>query len=101
MGSVLQGRCDCGYASSEIFAGGGFDAGRSNLPARCDHCREIITVDTAKARLRCSRCGRKPAEVYNVFSGVDSLDEAMPAVAFPCPRCQEVTLRFDLVGIWD
>ena len=100
MGSVLQARCECGYVSREIFAGGGFDGGR-NVPARCDHCREVITLDPTKQRLRCSRCGRKPAATYDVFANADELDETIRPATYESPRCHTPRLTFDFVGIWD
>ena len=99
MGSVLCATCTCGYVRDRIFSGSGRDPGLEYLPGRCAHCKEVVSVRTSGPRLRCSRCGRKP-EVYPLYDPA-GLDERFEDLPHPCPRCQQVALRFEFEGIWD
>jgi hypothetical protein len=100
MGSLLQAFCPCGYRSREIFAGGGFDGGR-NIPGRCDYCREIITINPNKKRVRCTRCGRKPVALEEVIH-LDEMTETIgEKKAYLCPKCNSTSLTFEFIGTWD
>lgn len=99
MGSILCATCSCGYVRDGILAGSGRDPNDEFLPGHCAHCNEVVSVRTNRPRLRCSRCGRKP-EVYRLYDPA-GLDEQFEDLPHPCPRCRQVALRFDFVGIWD
>jgi len=101
MGSILQASCPCGYQSENIFSGSGMMPNPNPaLPGLCSHCKEIVTVNTGKRKLRCPKCGQQPKliELYDP----NGLDERFDGSACHlCPRCGKVSLRFEFCGVWD
>lgn len=134
MGIMVSTKCPCGF-TKELLALFGWDAvdtGRKGpryrlMPAYCEHCCDIVTVDSIVRGKKCEKCGgkviwygrnkivspmknsplsfRQPPEV-SLFA----LDSPMACKydyfhgtsdGHLCPRCLNYTLSFSNSGCWD
>jgi hypothetical protein len=93
VGVLCQVHCGCGYLSRELTLDVGMCLGPVYDLATCEHCREIIAVDTQRPRLRCSRCGRKPSIWDSSWTP--------EAHALKCPRCRAQPVCIERIGTWD
>ena len=61
MGSMIQAKCECGFDSGTIVAGGGFMNFRSMgmEPALCQHCKRLVMRDYKTKSSRCPECHKK------------------------------------------
>ena len=58
----------------------------------CDHCREVVSVNSNDVRHRCPACHRKVA-LYD--------RRHLAEVPQVCPRCTSSSLTLMHVGLWD
>ena len=102
MGTMIQATCACGYASDVLLEGCGMAGPQtcSDL-ARCDHCREVVTVYTGSVRRRCRKCRRKVVVMSSAERTADTFEKTWPAADLECPRCHQLTMRLEMVGLWD
>lgn len=118
MGTMLEARCDCGFAR-EFFAGGGmtdFDT-TCALPAACLPCQQFVVANYVGKEARCPECD-EPLAFYDSPSLQGGLDEIVrrehsfflpnsgrevriPARGCVCPKCGEFGLCFMQTGCWD
>jgi ribosomal protein L37AE/L43A len=117
LGTIIRASCECGFQSSEIYAGGGFMSGSTcNVPAFCPKCKEMVVANYSKKAVRCPECHGKL-----VFYDDPSLREAHADIIFDwggsgiddrwasylyntnylCPKCGRMKMRFSDVGMWD
>ena len=111
MGDIVIAECPCGYASGELFAGGGM-AGEDHYwaLAGCDHCRTVVSVRVSDVtpphhpvRLRCPTC-RRTVRLLEEGTEDDTdvdLDTTPPRPGLRCPHCQQLTLVLQGIGEWD
>ncbi|MBM4335224.1 MAG: hypothetical protein FJ108_04825 [Deltaproteobacteria bacterium] len=84
MGCMVDAICPCGYEARDLLEGGGMSGPESERRlARCDRCREIVSVRAASFARGCPRCG----------------GELAPPVE--CPRCRSAALELVPTGEWD
>lgn len=98
MGVILVGACPCGYTTPELLEGCGFGGPAScRALVSCPRCRAIRSVPTNGRSLQCPRCrgSAAPLELD------EANDEPWSDQPWPCPRCEQVALRFEPLGLWD
>src|SRR5688572_18725933 len=102
MGSIFEAQCLCGYISGELLEGCGMAGPQSCRDlARCDHCKEIVSIRANSERPRCPKCRRK------VFVlDLEQSNEGKPSTCggtsgLECPRCHRSTMHLEESGIWD
>ena len=122
MGSILQGRCTCGFDTDKIFVGAGFInfMDTCNAPAICPNCGELLVRNyMEKSNARCPVC-HKGVTFYDdpslndpsaEFEEYDYLftwriadkDEffKLADIKHLCPKCKNMTLKFEDKGCWD
>lgn len=69
--------------------------------ARCDHCREFVSIRSSNLRRRCPKCRRT---VHMVT--VERAKDLNPKVAseferVQCPRCGRVATKLTTSALWD
>ena len=115
MGSMIQAKCECGFDSGTIVAGGGFMNFRSMgmEPALCQHCKRLVMRDYKTKSSRCPECHKKvtfyndlklqrPNEKQRRKSNVYEWEEfVLPDGEYLCPKCGRMAMRFKVVGHWD
>jgi len=111
MGMIVEPRCAYGYkSSSEVFGAGMRDFTTScRVPAACDTCRTIVTVDYLAAEQRCPVCSGPVSGSAVSAPTTCGLHWPLPsgdAVWLPhggnaCPACGSYALEFSLTGFFD
>ncbi|MBN1573614.1 MAG: hypothetical protein JW984_10505 [Deltaproteobacteria bacterium] len=120
MGTVFQAKCECGFESEEIFAGGGMlnFTEYCGAPAICLKCRKLFVKNYLKDNPKCSYC-KRPVIFYDdpsVHAPIDSSEEdnvifdwrleddnffELPDTMYLCPKCGKMTMEFISIGCWD
>src|SRR5512139_2921269 len=61
MGSMIEGRCSCGFESGTIFAGGGFNNFKEvcAAPALCMKCMQFVVENYYDKDSKCPTCQQK------------------------------------------
>ena len=99
MGCMYDAICPCGYESHDLLEGGGMSGPESERRlARCDRCREIVSVRCSIPTQSCPKC-RGALESVAVPSAT-LFDPAQPETTI-CPRCRDITLTLFAVGEWE
>lgn len=99
---MYEARCACGYEAHDLLEGCGMSGPQSELLlARCNDCREILSIRARRRRAGCPRCG---GELETVAIPAEPLLDP-PTIEQPaklaCPRCGERELELIGVGDWD
>ena len=93
MGDVYLALCPCGYQADDLLVGSGMAGPESDCElGRCEHCRQIVSVNSNDVRHRCPSCGQKVALIDRRHLG------EVPQV---CPKCAAPSLALQHVGLWD
>ncbi len=122
MGTIIRGRCQCGFDTKDVFAGGGFVnfMDTCNAPAVCLDCGEFLVRNYInRNNVRCPGCN-KLVTFYDDPSVFEHWQEAkehdylftwriadkdeffkLPDARFLCPKCKKMTLIFEDRGKWD
>lgn len=119
MGSLVEARCRCGYHKAEIRVGGGMDtfASECDFPVLCSTCNDLTEANLLAATPRCLECdgtsitsyddpplhpkqAGQPVATWDVASEIGR-DLVLHEGNYYCPRCHEMTLTFNLTGMWD
>jgi len=126
MGTMIQAKCECGFKSEKIFAGGGFMDFMNVLtaPALCTNCYTFTIRSYLAKHNYCKKCKSK-ITFYNDKSlwkdknistserncifyweidPIVSLNNGvfrLPDTAYLCPKCREFKMKFYNIGIWD
>ena len=117
MGSLLQGRCKCGYEAGPIQGGGGKATYKyfCGAPALCPQCKKLVTVNYLEDTLECPSCNG-PVTVYDdpslqdpditpsgtVFSwNMTEKTLVLPMTKYRCPQCGQFGLEFEEIGFFD
>lgn len=102
MGTMIQATCICGYTSDLLLEGCGM-AGPETCSdlARCDHCREVVSVYVDSVRKRCRTCRRKVVVLSSAEWTADTVPKTWPATGVECPRCHQPTMQLEMAGLWD
>ena len=122
MGNIFRGLCQCGFDTNEIFVGGGFVnfMDTCNAPAICPHCNEFLIRNYMKKNAaRCPGCHSivtfyDDPSLQRPSTGTDEYDYLfiwriadkdeffkLPDTKYLCPKCRNMTLRFEDKGCWD
>jgi len=120
VGSVLKATCVCGFASDDVFAGGGMDNFTTTCmaPALCRECGRLIVSSYLADRPCCRVCGEPvtfyddaslrsdpsgppPEHVFTWNIIARSRTLVLPDADYLCPCCDEMSMRFECVGMWD
>lgn len=123
MGSLLQAKCECGFESKLIYAGGGFFIFKETLkaPALCTNCYTFTIRNYLKKYNYCNKCRSKiifyndkklwkdknasQDELDSIFWwGIDFLNDkafVLPNTLYVCPKCREYKMKFYPCGLWD
>ncbi len=112
MGMLVTARCTgCGYESKLLPVG----AGMSNfmdkcwMPAPCEGCRQVVSIDILAPNPSCPGCGNAVASYATRGDQGGQLSWRLPSdqvVSVPehgnhCPACGASLLRFDDGGFFD
>jgi DNA-directed RNA polymerase subunit RPC12/RpoP len=101
MGSIFEAHCLCGYGSGELLEGCGMAGPQSCRDlARCDHCKEIVSIRANSGRPRCPQCRHKVSVLHLGEAGAGGSSAEGP-MALECPRCHRSTMRLAEAGLWD
>ena len=117
MGSSVEAKCACGYAT-EVVTGCGMQGPVPDyFPAHCARCAEVVPADITAFPPTCGRCGDDvqfyDARQLQMKKGrrtvLDERTVTDPAIrhrlndgAYRCPKCREFGLRFQIGGrLWD
>ena len=99
MGYVLKAHCVCGY-DADLIEGCGWRGPDPHYDlARCDQCREIVSIRSTNGRRRCPKCRRAVHPMP-----LERRREAAPTSEFEdvqCPRCGQASVVLALVALWD
>jgi len=119
MGSSINGTCECGYVTEELYVG----SGRMNyetvcmFPHYCQNCQTLSNENIYDENLICSKCKSSNIIPYDdkracsfmehkvlSFDTKDKIgrDVKLSAINNLCPKCKNYKLRF-LTGavMWD
>jgi len=99
---MFEATCTCGYNSGVLFDGCGMAGEKSNRAlARCDHCRQIVSIPDTGGRHRCPTCRRKVVVLPVPSNILGERPRADPFGPLECPQCQRVAMRLVHAGLWD
>lgn len=111
MGFLLDGLCECGYATRGLTVGVGLRHGPETWlsPCACPRCREVVTANVRATPITCPTCRGQAVPLVDPDEGCED-DEAFPSCQaseplmekpFSCPRCGRQRMRFRFAGMWD
>ena len=119
MGGILRAKCDCGFESENIFAGGGMEnhASIDMEPALCIDCHLFLVKNHYKKYARCPKCNKKvifyddprlrirsdntKKEDSHTFREWQWGGFKLPNSKYLCPKCGRMHLTFYVEGCWD
>jgi hypothetical protein len=119
MGSTVEAKCKCGYrATSDVGGGKSNYLTFGSMPALCEHCQTLVTVNKYAKPPQCPKCKSPQVVPYddpalNAKSDTTITEsgrvwEAMAGSAYLltcgtylCPACKQYTLRFIETCLWD
>lgn len=101
MGLGLKAHCDCGYTADLIEGCGRSGPEPYYQLARCDRCREIVSIRTPCARRRCPTCRRAVSAITLERLRAFAPEAASDFENVQCPRCGKGTAVLTLVVLWD
>ncbi len=90
-----------------------FNHARQGLfPAYCGNCREVVLGDLGTNYINCEKCGAElifysDPSLYSAFDAAKHPDyndfdiDARLQVHRLCPKCNEMSLLFNEIGMWD
>jgi hypothetical protein len=100
VGTLVQARCSCGYVSDMLAVGVGMCGPSPRYAlATCKRCVSVVTVNVDAARRLCPDC-RGPVVLAPGVGDGYALEEPVGEPS-ACPRCGQVSLRVETVGVWD
>jgi len=112
MGFLLNGLCQCGYASRGHTVGVAMKHGPDTWfsPCVCERCEEVVSANVRAPTITCPTCrGEAVIPLVPPDSGCEE-DEPFPNCqasepllekSFPCPKCGRTQMRFRFAGMWD
>ena len=117
MGVILQGQCECGFETENLFIGGGMldFTSKCYIPAVCLNCNIFLVKNYNKKFSKCPKC-RKKVVFYNdpqlqnkpkhgspLFEWNISEDDPFILLdtEYYCPKCKKKQMRFIDMGCWD
>lgn len=117
MGIIIVAKCECGFESDEIYAGGGMRNYHDNCsaPAVCLNCNQFLVKNYMKKYAKCPKC-RKKVIFYNdkqlqeksdnertilEWNAMNDQQFTLPEIKFYCPKCRKKTMNFHWGGLWD
>ncbi len=72
------------------------------VPCFCRACNEISDTNTITTPFRCTQCGSERIELYSDKLDADGRTERrLEDIFFPCPRCNQRSLKFVIQMFWD
>ena len=89
MGDVIQGVCDCGYATQSMQVGLG-----GNPVFLCGNCRSAVSVPLIPYRFEmplCPQCAKGLKRANRIYPFMESRE------LYPCPRCKQDKLKFQRI----
>jgi DNA-directed RNA polymerase subunit RPC12/RpoP len=102
MGNIFEAECSCGYVSEGLEEGCGMAGPQSCRDlARCDQCKEIVSVPANCVRPRCPKCRHKVVVLDIEQANADERSTSRMLMDFECPRCHRSTMRLTEAGLWD
>jgi ribosomal protein L37AE/L43A len=114
MGSMVSGRCDCGYSVQSLLVGVGMSTPLGVLleTCLCRQCSKVISTNVRAKPLVCPECQSEKITPYSDLESVkdeceDSTRRERRASQrlfydkFECPACGSKSLRFSSTGVWD
>jgi ribosomal protein L37AE/L43A len=124
MGVILQGQCECGFETENLFIGGGMRDMLNMLkmrnitrylPAVCLNCNIFLVKNYNKKFSKCPKCRKKvffygDPQLENELQGGGPLPEwnmpedynfILSGTEYYCPQCREIKMKFIDVGCWD
>jgi len=123
MGTIIQAKCECGFKSKEIYAGGGFKNSEDVLsaPALCTNCYTFTVRNYFSRYNYCSKCKSKVTfynsdklwkdknvsqdEFDSIFWwNIDFLNNKafiLPNTLYLCPECKKFKMKFYFCGFYD
>ncbi|MHA1385235.1 MAG: hypothetical protein ACTSR3_15905 [Candidatus Helarchaeota archaeon] len=112
MGRILLAKCECGY-KEEIFSGRGKASGNKYcaVPALCRNCKKVIKINYFDKGAKCEDCNEKPVSFddLSVSNPLESTEKVLECrkkyvlreAEYLCPKCNQMTLKFEKIGYWD
>ena len=123
MGSIIQAKCECGFKSRKIYAGGGFKNFKDVLsaPALCTNCYTFTIENYLTKSNHCKKCRSKitfyddkslwkdknistdeeDCIFYWEINLFDNKAFKLPDIFYLCPKCREFKMKFYTCGFWD
>jgi hypothetical protein len=97
MGEFISARCTCGYECRELTIGCGM-SDKCYVLVWCPNCSRHRSVGENRVSAGCPRCHSRLTVVkLNHIEGIGDDFEG----PYPCPRCGERKLSFELEALWD
>ena len=121
MGSLITPHCsNCKYPFKQMKVGGGMRnlLESVKVPCSCYDCGTIGVRNIYLTSNKCSKCKKDVVMLGKVVENVD-LNEYIDSVFdwrfgsfegdvyvlmnenYNCPKCKEMSLKFDVTGMWD
>ena len=120
MGSMVNAKCQCGVDKQVSIGGGRMSFMTTcNFPCHCGKCHNVVKVNLLESwwRRKCPECGSRRITPYDHPSLAGSPGENEVASwnmreelgrelkltdgNYKCPRCGQITLRFERIGFFD
>lgn len=128
MGTIIKAICECGFETRDMYLGGGmsgyivpYGVGMSNhtavcsFPNYCNSCKSLFVGNMLNDKIICTECKSKDTVPYNDSSLVKDLSKTsfewnsstkygqlnLSKENSFCPKCENYSLEFRFVGMWD
>ena len=117
MGTMIVATCDCGFKTDTMYLGGGMcnHTTMSNFPNYCKNCKSLFEANMYDDTIICTNCRSANIVRYDNPYVVKNLDELIFDWRAPggkntlklskknslCPQCNQFSLKFESVGVWD
>ena len=111
MGSIVKAICECGFETEEMYLGGGMSnhTTMNIFPHYCKDCKSLFQANMYDDTIVCINCKSSNTVLYDNAYVVKNLDEVsfnwgtlkLSKKNSLCPQCDNFSLEFISVGMWD
>ena len=117
MGSIVKAVCECGFKTEDMCLGGGMSNFTTvcSFPNYCKSCKSFFIANMFDEKIICVNCKSEETLPYNDKSLVKDLSRTsfgwnsdtkygqlkLSEKNSFCPKCENYSLEFIRVGLWD